>query len=289
VVKGEKRLPLLGLVMIVRDEAEHLPRCLESVKPLIGSWTICDTGSTDNTVDVIREHLDGIPGRLYRHKWRDYGHNRTLARARAKGTARWTLMLDADMEVTYVWGGWRKWLAGRGKEPAALQVDIDYNGMNAPLPLLVRGDLDWRYVGASHEYLDPQGRTHMPLRGLKITHHDTKTPEQARARLERDIELLRPAFKKMDPRAIFYTAQSHRLLGNLIQAAAIYDLRASLNGFEEEVWYARFQAANCRQNIAELLEVWHEREWRCEPLLAAARIVARVEGAGDVLFLERPG
>lgn len=280
------KLPLLGLVLMTKNEEENLPRCLESVLPMIGAWTVCDTGSTDSTTKIVGELLGDLPGKIHRHRWHDYGHNRTLALRAAKDTARWLLFLDADMEVTYVWDGWRKWLAQR-KSLASLMVHIDDHGTDTPLPLLVRGDLDWRYVGTTHEYLDPAGRPWAQLNGLSITHHNSKTPEQMEAKLLGDIELLLPAFRERDPRAIFYTAESRRFLGQHEQAALLYDLRASLNGFEEEVWYSRFQAANCRKDIGGLLAVWADRPHRHEPLTAAARIVAEGDGGGDVLFLER--
>jgi hypothetical protein len=40
---------LLGLVMIVKNEAHGIRETLESFKPFIDRWTILDTGSTDGT------------------------------------------------------------------------------------------------------------------------------------------------------------------------------------------------------------------------------------------------
>jgi glycosyltransferase involved in cell wall biosynthesis len=37
------------LNMIVKDEAHVIRRCLGSVRPLIDSWVIVDTGSSDGT------------------------------------------------------------------------------------------------------------------------------------------------------------------------------------------------------------------------------------------------
>lgn len=279
-------LPLIGLVMVVKDEAERIERALESVKPLIGWWTICDTGSTDDTKKLIRSTLSNIPGRLYDHRWRDFGHNRTLALARAHGTARWLLMLDADEEVVFN-PEFAAWLAKRrDRKTAAYQVMIYDHGTSYWNPYLTRGDLDWRYVGPTHEFLDPAGRRQRVVTGLTVVHHGKEGDQ--REKLLRDIELLRPGFQRQEPRAVFYTAESHRYLGNDEQAALIYDLRASLNGWEEERWYSRYQAAACRSDLEELLEVWRERPWRHEPLTAAARIVAAQGGQGDILFLERP-
>jgi glycosyltransferase involved in cell wall biosynthesis len=85
--------------MIVRNEAAVIERCLGSVKSFLSHWTICDTGSTDGTPEIIERFfaLAGIPGKLYRDEWVNFGHNRTLAMQRAKGTADYHLLLDADM------------------------------------------------------------------------------------------------------------------------------------------------------------------------------------------------
>jgi len=41
------------LVMIVKNEAHVIRRCLESVRPLIDTWLIIDTGSTDGTQRLL--------------------------------------------------------------------------------------------------------------------------------------------------------------------------------------------------------------------------------------------
>src|SRR3990167_6567765 len=66
------------LNMIVKNEAHVIERCLESVLPLIDSWVILDTGSTDGTQDVIRNFFAqrGIPGELFESPWVNFAHNR---------------------------------------------------------------------------------------------------------------------------------------------------------------------------------------------------------------------
>src|SRR6266851_4120733 len=84
------------LVMIVRNEAAVIRRCLASVKAIISHWVICDTGSTDDTRKIVLEELNGIPGTLYDDAWVDFGHNRSLAIARARGKADYHLLINAD-------------------------------------------------------------------------------------------------------------------------------------------------------------------------------------------------
>ena len=56
----------LTLSMIVKNEAPNIERCLASVAPFINYYVICDTGSTDNTKEIIKKFFDekGIPGEI---------------------------------------------------------------------------------------------------------------------------------------------------------------------------------------------------------------------------------
>src|SRR4051812_44217583 len=72
------------LVMIVKNESAVIRRCLDSVKSTISHWVICDTGSSDDTKQIIEETLRGIPGTFYEDEWTHFGHNRSLAISRAK-------------------------------------------------------------------------------------------------------------------------------------------------------------------------------------------------------------
>ena len=84
------------LNMIVKNEARVIRRCLDSVRPIIDRWIIVDTGSTDGTQDIIREHLRDLPGELHERTWRDFAYNRSEALDLARGQCDYTLIIDAD-------------------------------------------------------------------------------------------------------------------------------------------------------------------------------------------------
>ena len=64
--------------MIVKDEAHVIERCLNSVKPLIDKLLIVDTGSSDNTIQVINNWMnkEEIGGKVIKEKWQNFEHNR---------------------------------------------------------------------------------------------------------------------------------------------------------------------------------------------------------------------
>src|SRR3954469_25950254 len=86
----------LCLNMIVKNEAHVIRRCLDSVLPHIGHWVIVDTGSTDGTQQVVREHMRSVSGELHERPWRDFGSNRSEAIALTRGAADYVLVMDAD-------------------------------------------------------------------------------------------------------------------------------------------------------------------------------------------------
>ena len=60
------KLPTICLNMIVKNESRVIGRLLESVVPLIDSYCICDTGSTDNTKEIITNFFNehNIKGKI---------------------------------------------------------------------------------------------------------------------------------------------------------------------------------------------------------------------------------
>lgn len=90
--------PTLALVLIARDEAACIARCLQSVRPWVDAMVVQDTGSRDDTVAIALAQ----GAQVHHAPW---GDDFAAARNAALGhaTADWNLVLDAD-----------EWLAGDG-------------------------------------------------------------------------------------------------------------------------------------------------------------------------------
>ena len=74
------------LCMIVKDEAHIIEETLERVSKYISSYAISDTGSSDNTIEIIENFFKkkDIPGKVYQDEWEDFGHNRSVALSHCK-------------------------------------------------------------------------------------------------------------------------------------------------------------------------------------------------------------
>jgi GT2 family glycosyltransferase/Flp pilus assembly protein TadD len=89
--KAIKNKGTLSLCMIVKDEEQHLARCLLSAKPMI----IVDTGSTDRTKDIARAY----GAKVFDFPWtNDFSIARNQSLSTASGD--WILILDADEVIS---------------------------------------------------------------------------------------------------------------------------------------------------------------------------------------------
>jgi glycosyltransferase involved in cell wall biosynthesis len=81
----------VSLTMIVRDEEQNLPACLESVRGIFDEIVVVDTGSTDRTVEIAQN----FGARVWRFTWvDDFAAARNEALSRATGD--YAFWLDAD-------------------------------------------------------------------------------------------------------------------------------------------------------------------------------------------------
>ena len=81
----------ISLCMIVKNEEDTIARCINSVKDIVDEIIIVDTGSTDNTLKILK-NLNIVP---YRFEWiNDFSAARNYAINAATGD--WILFLDAD-------------------------------------------------------------------------------------------------------------------------------------------------------------------------------------------------
>ena len=140
------------LNMIVKNEAhcilDTLVNLCEHIK--FSYWVISDTGSTDNTKEVITTFFKGknIPGKIVDHQWLNFGYNRSKALESAYNLTDYLLIFDADDK-----------LIGDFKLPELMHLDrymltFGGDGVSYVRPLLVNNRKKWEFKGVLHEALN---------------------------------------------------------------------------------------------------------------------------------------
>lgn len=275
--------PSICLCMIVKDEAAIIARCLASVRPLISTWAIVDTGSTDGTQDVVRRALADLPGELFERPWRSFGENRSEALALARDKAEWTLVMDADDELRVPPG-----FTLPALDRDAYHFLLTRAGHSMYRAQLFRAALPWRYEGVLHEFptCDREIRqAKMP--GLTVLMHPDGARNADPEKYRKDARVLEEALveEPENRRYAFYLAQSYRDAAMHEQAIEAYRRRVAMGGSAEEVWYSLFQVGLIGERadrpadevIAAYLAAFDNRPTRAESLCALARY-CRMQG-----------
>jgi tetratricopeptide (TPR) repeat protein len=264
------------LNMIVKNESQIITRLLESVYSIIDTFVICDTGSTDNTIEIITSFFKSknIQGEIIQEPFKNFGYNRTFAIKAAKNKATYALLLDADMIMQIEPFFDKQKLTLDAYYMFQKNSYITYSNIR-----LIRLDIDVKCIGPTHEYYKlPMHATHDKLDSLWI--YDIGDGGSKSDKFFRDIKLLSTGIEEepKNERYYFYLAQSYKDIGNYEKAIQYYAKRVEMGGWNEETYFSAYQIAYCHMNLNKYaeMEYWalkaiEIRPVRCETLYLLAK------------------
>lgn len=297
------------LNMIVKNESKVITRCLESLKPLIDYWVILDTGSTDNTQEIIKNFMKDIPGELHEEPFVNFEYSRNKALDFAKGKGDYVLFIDADEVFVF-----DKDFTFPPLEKDFYYIITDFSGMEYGRVQLINNQLNWRWEGVLHEAVDcPDAKESATLEGIKNKVRTDGARSQDPQKFQKDAQLLENALAK-DPnntRYMFYLAQSYKDSGNYAKALDWYRQRIEKGGWDQEVFWSMLEVANMQQYldhppeefIRSYFKAFQYRPSRVEPLYhlanffrtnqdfksgyLVAQLACAVPPSSDILFVEK--
>jgi tetratricopeptide (TPR) repeat protein len=273
--------------LMIKNESSIIERCIASLNNAgVDAFCICDTGSTDDTVNLCERVLSKIdkPYIINTMSFKNFGETRTasflkvqefIANSQLRKFTCYALCIDADMV-----------LAGSGVD--AVKQFILKSGVDSGYMLIqkqstikyynqrfLRCDVNWICKGATHEYWTAPncGSTKIPE---EIMYIDDKNDGGCKSdKYTRDLNLLIKELKS-EPSATrthFYLAQTLKDLGRYEDAIKFYEKRIALGGWEEEAWYSFYQICKCyislkNEDKAEewCVKAFERRPSRLEPL-----------------------
>ena len=89
------------LNMIIKNESKIITRLLDSVISIIDTYCICDTGSDDDTIDIIKTYFNekNIFGKIINEPFKNFCYNRNYALKECNGMSDYILLFHADMNM----------------------------------------------------------------------------------------------------------------------------------------------------------------------------------------------
>jgi glycosyltransferase involved in cell wall biosynthesis len=209
---------VLSLCLIVKNEENNLPLCLDSVQGLVNETIVIDTGSIDATPRIA----SGYGARVIPFDFTtvDFAAARNHAIASASG--RWVLMLDADETLHPSSAPMIKTLVA-GDQNAAYYLERHNHWSESEHPTvdymvrLYPNRPDYRYRGRVHETINASivsggGRLHVT--NIRVDHNFSSNREARRRKNRWYIEILKEeiaADPRDDSRLDFLAAEYHQL------------------------------------------------------------------------------
>lgn len=215
----------VSAVLIVKNEAERIAKCLVSIKPAVDEIIVVDTGSTDSTVDIAREQ-----GALVSFfQWNgNFSDARNFGINQAKGE--FVIWFDADDILPIESITPLKTLADA--DPSAWTVIVDNlfenrKGQSFRQLRLFPNGRSIAFEGRVHETLGPSvARAAVSIRhsSVRILHTGYNLESERIAKRDRNHELLK--FELLDhpndPVVLMEMGNSHHQRGEYSEAVACY-------------------------------------------------------------------
>jgi len=226
--------------MIVKDEShiilDTLSKLLKKIN--IDYYAISDTGSSDNTINLIEFFFKekDIPGEIHQDTWKDFGTNRSIALKYAFNKADYIFIFDADDSIE---GNFKlpelvldSYMLKFGNQTSA------YNRL-----CLVKGNIQWKYRGVLHEVISADVPvTQGSIDGdYFIISGRTSARNKNNNKYLEDAKILEEAYnialENNDPlynRYVYYCANSYHDAGDNENALKWYHKTLTCNGWSEE-------------------------------------------------------
>jgi len=213
--------PSIAAVLIARNEARCITRCLDSVRPWVDRMIVLDTGSSDETIALAR----ACGAEVHEAVWPD---DFSAARNRALdlSDADWNLVIDADEWIKAGGERLREWCAGGLRLGRACILNaFDQRHSDEPsvsrsrqVRLLPRGV---RYEGRVHE--QPVSLLPREALDLDIGHDGYRDAQAARKRdRNRPLLLLDLAAHPDDPYLLYQLGKDAEIRGDHAEASGYY-------------------------------------------------------------------
>jgi tetratricopeptide (TPR) repeat protein len=188
----------LSLCMIVRDEEQMLPRCLQAVAGAVDEIVLVDTGSSDATIEIARS----FGARVIEHEWSgSFAQARNVSCDAARGD--WLMYLDADEVLVGEDAALLRSLTGRTWREAFYVSETNYTGDLQDGTAVAHNALrvfrnrpEYRFEGRVHEQIAHRLPGYLPERieatSIRVEHYGyLGLVRDERQKSSRNIELLR--------------------------------------------------------------------------------------------------
>ena len=250
------------LNMIVKNESHIIEKTLNNLCSYFdfSYWVISDTGSTDDTINIIAEFFNkkNIKGELIKNEWVDFGYNRTIALKQAYNKSDYLLIFDAD-----------DYIHGNLIIPKILTCNMYNLNIGKDFcykrPLLINNKLVWEFKGVLHEFLSSKDNNNFSSQTTIEGDYYIESGRRGNRSLDKDkylkdAKILENAYNTetdndMKNRYSFYCAQSYKDCNLCKESIFWYKKVLDSNNWSQEKYFACLMIGDQYKKLGEFEEM----------------------------------
>lgn len=246
-------MPTLSLSMIVKDEARTIARVIECARPFCDELIVVDTGSTDGTVDILKN----LGVQVYHFAWVDHfakARNESLSHC----TGDWVLWLDADdvipsaqqqrfLEI-------KQTVLSDELDLVFMPYHVHFNAQGEPTIIqpnirLFRRASGAYWTGAIHEHLVCEAPRTLSIADCFVEHRTH--PDKCAEKEGRNLRILERVLAEGDrsPRNLYLAALEHDFAGRPAEAIPYYLENMELESLAFNPYNTMLGLMDCYQKL----------------------------------------
>lgn len=261
--------------MIVKNESSVIEDTLKNIVEHVqlSYYVINDTGSTDNTIEIIKNYFDSIEieGEIYQNEWiDDFAFSRNQALDYCIGKSEYVLFFDADDRFN---GNIKLYDIKLTEDIYDLKFKSKSDGLFHYRTLIVKNRGIVRWLGGLHEYIQP---IEMGLRTAQITgdyhiqagHFGARGQDKERAL--KDALILEKLFENeteyldLKARYAFYCGSSFFRNNNFTQAIEWLKTRIEMSHLSSDINEEYFSYRLLGTSYSEMKDIQNAIFWWTE-------------------------
>ena len=238
------------LCIMVKNGGAQFEQMLVDNLPFFDRWTILDTGSTDETIDIINRVLIGKKkGQLFQEPFINFRDSRNRCLELAGETCKFITMLDDTYVISGNLRGFLNEVRGDQRSNSFtlfIQSDDTIYGSNR----IIKSSSELRYIHKIHEVITDKNNMNIVIPKEVSLIDDRRFDYMVKRTIERKQLDLKLLFEEVDenphdPRAYYYLAQTYNLLEDYEKSFYYFTKRAEFtnSGFVQERVDALFESA----------------------------------------------
>lgn len=255
----------IAAVIMVKDESKLIKITLISCLGVVDSLVVYDTGSTDNTVEIIKDFSikHNIPLHLKHGKFVDFSTSRNILLDYVDEITEIDYAILLDSNDVIVENNLKRFLSAHGDTNACFFVTQLWKNKNIFFSeyktcRLIKPRKQLKYKGVVHELLNilDNKPVDVPFEILLLENDRSYDNSKSKLRWKDDLQKLL-SHHNIDPectRTIFYLARTYEALNDFQNALNYFTKRSQIQkGQNDEIFYSLYR---CGINSVKLHQDW---------------------------------